>query len=87
LCSAIKPATDANFTWTLNRDTSDPKTSYTIVDSFNRCLAAGAKNPANTPNYSSVTTATCDGSSSQKWNAPASLGEALVGDTEEVLNP
>ena len=86
LCSAITTSTKPNFTWTLNRASSDPKVSYTIVDSFNRCLAAGAKNPANTPTYSSVTTAVCDGSSSQKWNAPATLGDASLGDIAEVPN-
>ncbi len=86
LCSAITAGTSPAFTWTVNRDTSNAQTSYTIVDSYNRCLSAGANHPTNTPSYSSVITATCDGSSAQKWNAPPSTGDAAVGDLAEVPN-
>jgi len=85
-CSAITSANDAQFTWTVNRASSDLKVSYTIVDSYGRCLAAGASNASNAPAYSSVTTATCDGSSGQKWNAPPTTGKAAVGDLAEVPN-
>ena len=87
LCSSITVATDPAYRWTLNRDTGDAKTNYTIVDSYGRCLAAGAKNASNAASYSSVTTATCNGGGGQKWNAPANLGTALIGDTAEVPNP
>jgi hypothetical protein len=86
LCSAITSGTSAAFTWTVNRDTGDSKTNYTIVDSYGRCLAAGPKNPSNAAAYSSVVTSTCNGGGGQKWNAPANLGTALVGDTAEVPN-
>jgi hypothetical protein len=86
LCSSIPAGSSAAYTWTLNRANADAKTSYTIVDSYGRCLAGGTPNGSNASAYSSVVTATCDGSGSQKWNAPANLGSASVGDTAEVLN-
>ncbi len=86
LCTDITGATDAAYTWTVNRDTGNSTTSFTIVDSYGRCLSAGPTNPSNTPAYSSVITATCDGSTAQKWNAPPNLGSASVGDTAEVPN-
>jgi hypothetical protein len=83
LCSSISGAA---YTWTMNRDTGDPRTSYTIVDSYGRCLAGGDPNPTNASAYSSVTTAICDGGTGQKWNAPPNLSVASVGDTAEVPN-
>jgi hypothetical protein len=87
LCSAITASTTAAFTWTVNRDTGDVTTSYTIVDSYGRCLAAGPKNASNAAAYSSAVTTTCSGSSGQKWNAPPNLGSASLSDTAEVPNP
>jgi|tagenome__1003787_1003787.scaffolds.fasta_scaffold20838342_2 Tfp pilus assembly protein PilX len=86
LCTSITASADPAYTWTVNRDTGDSKTSYTIVDSYGRCLAAGPKNASNASAYSSVVTATCNGGGGQKWNAPANLGTALIGDTAEVAN-
>jgi Tfp pilus assembly protein PilX len=87
LCSAVTAATAPSFTWTVNRDTGDTATGYTIVDSYGRCLAAGPKNASNASAYSSVITATCSGSTGQKWNAPPNLGSAAQSDTAEVPNP
>jgi hypothetical protein len=86
LCTAITSGTNAAYTWTVNRATGDPMTSYTIVDSYGRCLASGPKNTSNAAAYSSVVTTTCNGGGGQKWNAPANLGTAQIGDTAEVLN-
>jgi hypothetical protein len=61
--------------WTVTGSTASYATSYTIVDSSGLCMAAG---PA--PNvgwtYSAMVVATCDGSTGQKWNAPADIASA-----------
>lgn len=61
--------------WTVTGQTASYDTSYTILDSGGRCMAAG---PA--PNvgwtYSAIVMATCDGSTVQKWNAPADFATA-----------
>ena len=86
LCSSITTAMQPNFTWTVNRDTGSTPTSYTIVDSFGRCLSNGPANPSNASAYSSVITATCDGGSGEKWNAPPNLGSASVTGISEIPN-
>jgi Tfp pilus assembly protein PilX len=87
-CSTITASTSAAYTWTMNRDTGVSATSYTIVDSYGRCLSNGPKNPSlgAASSYSSVITTTCNGSTGQKWNAPASLGSATLGNTLEIQN-
>jgi Tfp pilus assembly protein PilX len=88
LCTSVTAATKAAFTWTVNRDTGVPATSYTIVDSYGRCLSNGPRNPnlGGASAYSSVITATCDGGSGEKWNAPPSTGAPALGNTAEIQN-
>jgi len=61
--------------WTVTGQTASYATSYTIVDSQGRCMAAGAA-PTIGWTYSAIVTATCDGSTVQKWNAPADFATA-----------
>jgi Tfp pilus assembly protein PilX len=58
--------------WTMLGDTGNRSTSYTIVDTYGRCLSLGPAGPGrpDLSSWSSITTATCDGSNNQKWNAP-----------------
>lgn len=81
LCSTIAAGNLGRYRWTMNRETGQRETSYTIVDEAGRCLSLGAANPNG---YSMVSTATCTGGANQKWNAPPSFGTASVSDTAEV---
>jgi hypothetical protein len=73
------PSTPANASWTVYGNTGNYATSYRIQDSFGYCLSA--TNPDAVPadlypnglRTSKVVVATCDGSTMQKWNAPANL--------------
>ena len=56
-------------------------TSYTIVDTYGRCLSNGPFSGS----YSSVITNTCDGSDGQKWNAPPAFGTANLASVVEVF--
>jgi Tfp pilus assembly protein PilX len=80
LCTSITAANRAAFTWTVNRDTTVPGTGYTIVDSYGRCLS----NSPITGTYSAVITATCDGGTGEKWNAPPTTGTTSLGNTQEI---
>lgn len=62
--------------WTLMGDTGVYATSYTIVDSEGRCLAAGPVPPEPNRTFSSIIVAPCDGSLVEKWNAPAEFVNA-----------
>ncbi len=75
-------ATAAPFKWTVNRDTGIYATSYTVVDSYGRCLANGPP----TGSYSSLITSTCDGSEGQKWNAPAGFAPSDLTSIQELRN-
>ncbi len=88
--TACTPATTtANLKWTVNRDTGAANTNYTIVDNYGRCLAVGPQNLAYPASYrySSIVTATCDGSMGQKWNAPPGLQDAPIDNTREIPVP
>jgi Tfp pilus assembly protein PilX len=82
-------STNAAYRWVVNRETGSPSSNYTIIDAFGRCLAVGNANPAYTAtngylmSYSSIVTATCDGSAGQKWNAPPGVQDAPVDNTIE----
>lgn len=81
-CTSTLP----QFQWTVNRNTGNNATAYTIVDGFGRCLAAGDGNPAYPAGYQqyfSVVTATCDGTTGQKWNAPPIVSDVPVTNVRE----
>lgn len=71
------------YQWTINRDTGSSTTNYTIVDGYGRCLSVGTPNPSYGYPWSSIVTATCDGTPGQKWNAPPGLQDAPVNNTRE----
>lgn len=77
--------------WVVNRDIGDYSGSYTIVDSFNRCMAVGPPNTsapdASIHQWSSIVSETCDGSGRQKWNAPPNAAPSVTRDTRELARP
>jgi hypothetical protein len=71
--------------WQMLGDTGNRSTSYTIVDGYGRCLSLGPAGPGrpDLSSWSSITTSVCDGSYSQKWNAPPlPAGANLTGERE-----
>jgi hypothetical protein len=78
--------------WTVIGATGDYSTAYTITDYQGRCLAVGPPNMSDAndaPGYtlrqwSTIVSATCDGSTGQKWNAPPNLIDAANGNTREI---
>lgn len=63
--------------WTRSTGTGDKATSWTIRDSTGRCVGLGP-NPY-VGKWSTLVVTACNGSSAQKWNAPADEVEAEVG--------
>jgi hypothetical protein len=57
---------------------------YTIVDGAGRCLALGSNSDLWNGQYTKAVTATCDGSTGQKWNASASLDASTMANTHEA---
>lgn len=91
-----KPTTDnTNLRWTVYqvKDTSGADLSYdlkyTIKDSSGPlgspglCLGLGASNDLHDGQYPKVVVTTCDGSTSQKWNADPSLSDFGLQNTSE----
>ena len=72
-CNAGSPAQ----LWTRSTATGSKTTSYTIRDSSGRCVGVGGQKYLS--NWSALVVAACDGSTAQKWNAPADNVEAEVG--------
>jgi Ricin-type beta-trefoil lectin domain len=71
--------------WNMLGDTGNRSTSYTIVDGYGRCLGLGDPGPGrpDLSSWSSIITETCDGSYSQKWNAPPlPAGANVTGERE-----
>jgi hypothetical protein len=69
--------------WTVYWDTGDYATSYRIKDGYGDCLQPTDPN-ANPPDLypsgdqiSKIIVAVCDGSTLQKWNAPANVTGVL----------
>ena len=60
---------------------------FTIVDSSGLCLAPGPNSDMLNNQYLKVIVDTCDGSTSQKWNASASLDRSRVIATHELQAP
>jgi hypothetical protein len=75
--------TPTNMTWTVYTKTSTYATSYEITDGYGYCLQP--TDPTLTPpdlypqgnNISKLIVQTCNGSTLQKWNAPANLVSPL----------
>lgn len=57
---------------------------YTIVDANGQCLALGQNSDLYTGQYLKAVMAPCDGTTSQKWNANASLDAARIVNTHET---
>ncbi|MBO3102655.1 RICIN domain-containing protein [Cellulomonas fengjieae] len=72
-CNLATPASQ----WIRHTATGNKTTSWTIQDSTGRCVAASGGRYNG--NWTSLVMATCDGSTAQKWNAPAENVEAEVG--------
>lgn len=65
--------------WTVNADTGNRSTSYTIVDPSGRCLDLGpGQGSGSVSAWSSIVTNTCAGTYSQKWNAPPLAGSGGI---------
>ena len=68
---------DTSQQWTRSMATGSKTTSWTFRDSSGRCIgAAGDKYKSN---WTALVVSACDGSTAQKWNAPADNVEAEVG--------
>jgi Ricin-type beta-trefoil lectin domain len=70
----------AELTWTVWMDTGSYATSYVVVDSAGYCMQATDPDAKPTPDLygsgtkvSKIVVAICDGSTLQKWNAPANI--------------
>lgn len=72
------------FRWTVNRNTGDAFTNYTVVDHKGLCMAQGVRNPAYGYVWSSVKVEVCTGGPEQKWNAPPNPNDAKVDNTREI---
>jgi hypothetical protein len=69
--------TDARQQWTRNTATGNNVTSYTIQDSTGRCVGVGGSKYNG--NWSALIVSACDGTTAQKWNAPADTVKAQLG--------
>ena len=69
--------------WTRSANTGSYATSYTFVDSWGRCAALGPPD-SSLPDWSVITTTTCNGTLGQKWNAPPNTITASVGGYQEI---
>ncbi|SNS38249.1 hypothetical protein SAMN06309944_0024 [Micrococcales bacterium KH10] len=76
--SSGRNCNDARAKWTRRADTGDSSTSWTFVDYRGRCMSIGRKVPKNNYAWSAPAVAACDGSNSQKWNAPREMRGAGV---------
>ena len=97
---AMRPCTDGaeSQQFTVVGNTGDYPNSYLIKDVYGRCLGKGPQYPVGDPSspdgedsmtLSSVQAQTCDITggplaAGQKWNAPANVGSAGLGDTYEA---
>ncbi|QHO69020.1 hypothetical protein BHD05_04550 [Marisediminicola antarctica] len=75
--------------WTRYSETGDPQTSYTFVDVFGRCMSAvptvfASPDAVLTNVASKVQVQACNGSTAQKWNAPATYTQANFGSFSET---
>jgi hypothetical protein len=79
ISSCSTSSTAANLTWTVYRNTGDYATSYVVKDSNGNCLTPTdpTANPPDLYTYgiqvSKIIVQPCNGSTLQKWNAPATL--------------
>ena len=70
--------------WDRVQNSGNYDTSYLFIDNYGRCLTANT-NPADlyASAYSKMTVATCNGTLSQKWNAPPGTTDATFGGYRE----
>ncbi len=61
--------------WTRYRWTGHYKTSYVLVDKFDRCLTATPLGDHAPASWSTLTVQGCNGTVEQKWNAPKDLSD------------
>jgi hypothetical protein len=82
LCPVIG-STPTNMTWTVYEKTTTYATSYRVVDGFGNCLqptdptATPADLYPNGTQVSKIVVRACDGSTLQKWNAPANILDSM----------
>jgi Ricin-type beta-trefoil lectin domain len=69
--------------WTRVQDSGTYATSYLFVDTYGRCLAVDPTDLYNS-NWSKLVVVTCDGTLTQKWNAPAGNSSSTVGSYKET---
>jgi len=81
-------STAASQRWTLSGDTGTYSTSYTIVDTYGRCLGLGPPGSTVAPlnEWSTITSSSCTGGLNQKWNAPSNLTPAATTNTRETTS-
>ncbi len=73
--------------WTRFLDTGTYATSYLFTDYLGRCLSVDPTDTFTTGKWSKMIVASCNGSLEQKWNAPASYSDSVVGGYKEVYGP
>ncbi|WP_375496754.1 ricin-type beta-trefoil lectin domain protein [uncultured Jatrophihabitans sp.] len=83
----VSRACTSNWTYYQTKDSAGRPLSYarvyTIVDSLGRCLSSGPANDLRNNLYLKVIVSTCDGSTSQKWNADPSVLASRLTNTGE----
>ena len=82
-------SSEARQRWTVNRDTNSYASSYTVTDTYGRCMAIGAPNMGSgvaLQQWSTIVSETCNASTRQKWNAPPSIADSGLRDTAELVD-
>lgn len=82
-CNVLAPA--PNQLWTRWNDTKNNSSSYLMMDNLGRCLFTDPSDPFNTY-YSKVRVKACDGSLTQKWNAPPVFEDSTFGSYREIAH-
>ena len=84
VCDTANP----RHTWSVNRATGVYATAYTVVDGYGRCMSLGAPGATSgaLAEWSTIVAETCDGSTRQKWNAPAWIGLSNIANTRETVD-
>ena len=92
VCPSSFPTSPSPYLWKVYRLKQSDGVSaltydqrYTIVDSSNStlCLGLAPTSDLYLGQYQKIVTATCDGSTGQKWNADASTGHSVLQNTHE----
>lgn len=72
--------------WVVNRGTISYATSYTVTDSYGRCMSVGAPNMGSgvqLKQWSTIVSEACNASTRQKWNAPPRSEAPQLSNTAE----